>query len=288
MNSNKTELKNYQKLNTLPLHVEVWRPESSVPLHYHDCVELLLTIDGNALCQINENTRLKFHKGDLFVISGDLAHRIYDLKDFSAYRILFDISLLDGLCTEVKNSPGYNSMISMSSLSFSGYGYSAALYVNEFYFDRIVAMFKEVICEYEHGEYMHENYMIQCLHVLITLIMKCYDDRVRNKKITPADLAVGIMQTRLHEKLVIADIAKEFGITPRYFRTLFEERWGVPPAQFLTDLRLRKAKTLLLLADMSITDIAMACGFCDNSHFSNVFTKNEGISPREYRKTLQH
>lgn len=287
MNSNKTELKNHQKLNTLPLHVEVWRPESPIPMHYHDCVEILLVSEGNALCQVNENTRLKFRKGDLFAISGDLAHTIYDIKGFSAYRLLFDISLLDGLCDEIKNSSGYTSMISMSGVSGGRYRHSAALSVNDFYFDRIASMFEELICEYEHGEYMHENYMIQCLHVLVTLIMKCYDDRVRHKKITPADLAIGIMQTRLHEKLVIADIAKHFGITPRYFRTLFEERWGVPPAQFLTDLRLRKAKTLLLLTDMSVTEIAFACGFCDNSHFSNVFTKNEGVSPREYRKTLQ-
>ena len=102
MNNNKTALKNYQKLNTLPLHIEVWRPESSVPMHYHDCVELLLTTNGNALCQVGD-VRLKFAKGDLFVISGDLAHSIYDVKNFSAYRLLFDISLLDGLCEEIKN-----------------------------------------------------------------------------------------------------------------------------------------------------------------------------------------
>ena len=287
MNSNKTTLKNYQKLNTLPLHIEVWRPESSVPMHYHDCVELLLTSGGGALCQVNEYTRLKFSKGDLFLISGDLVHHIYDLKNFSAYRLLFDVSLLDGLCDEIKNSPGYNTLITMSSISPNIYGHYACLLVNEFYFDRIAAIFEEMICEYEHGEYMHETYMIQCLHVLITLIMKCYDDRVRHKKITPADFAVGIMQRNLHEKIVVSDIAKEFGITPRYFRTVFEQRWGVPPAQFLTDLRLRKAKTLLALSNTPITEIAMACGFCDNSHFSNVFTKNEGVSPREYRKNLQ-
>ena len=287
MNSNKTELKNYQKLNTLPLHVEVWKPELPVPMHYHDCVELLLVSGGNALCQVNESTRLKFSKGDLFAISGDLTHTIYDVKNFSAYRLLFDISLLDGLCDEIKNSSGYNSMITMSGLAISNYGHAAALLVNDFYFTRLASIFEELICEYEYGEYMHENYMIQCLHVLITLIMKCYDNRIKHKKTTHADLAVSIMQRELNEKIVIADIAKHFGITPRYFRTLFEERWGVPPAQFLTDLRLRKAKTLLILTDMSVTEIAYACGFCDNSHFSNVFTKSEGISPREYRKTLQ-
>lgn len=287
MNSNKTELKNYQKLNNFPFHIEVWCPETSAPLHYHDCVELLLVSGGTALCQLAE-TILKFSKGDLFVISGDLAHTIYDVKDFSAYRILFDLSLLDGLCDEIKNSSGYNSLISMSCIPCGKYGYHSSLKVKDFYFDRIAAMFEEMLCEYEHGEYMHETYMLQCLHLLITLMIKCYDDHICHKKITPADLAVGIMQRHLHEKIVVADIAKQFGITSRYFRRLFEERWGIPPAQFLTDLRIRKAKTLLLLTDMPITEIAFACGFCDNSHFSNVFTKNEGCSPREYRKNLQN
>lgn len=287
MTSNKTELKDYQKLNTLPLHVEVWHPDTPIPLHYHDCVELLLVSEGSAICQTDE-TRLKFAKGDLIVISGDLAHAIYEVKNFSAYRLLFDVTLLDGLCDEIKNSSGYNSMISMSSISCRKYGYHSSLRVNEFYFNRISAMFEEMLCEYEHGEYMHETYIVQCLHVLITLIIKCYDDRIHHKKITPADHAVGIIQRQLNEKIVIADIAKHFGITPRYFRQIFEERWGVTPTQFLTDLRLSKAKTLLLLTDMPITDIAMACGFCDNSHFSNVFTKSEGVSPREYRKNLQN
>lgn len=283
MNNNRVELKNYQKLNTLPLHIELWHPESSCPLHHHDCVELLLATKGSILCQVN-NSSLKFTKGDLFVISGDLVHAIYDVKNFSAYRILFDFSLLDNLCEDIKNSPGYTALFLMSSLGYTKYGYPSCLYVKDFYFDRISAILNDMILEYQSETYLQANYLQQCFYMALTLILKAFDDRVRHKAHTPAVPAVSIMQQHLHEKISVAEIAKHFGISENYFRIVFEEHWGTSPLQFITDLRIRRAKTLLSLSDKPIIEIAMACGFYDSSHFSNVFLKKVGYTPSEYRK----
>ena len=117
-----------------------------------------------------------------------------------------------------------------------------------------------------------------------TLILKAFDDRVRHKAHTPAVPAVRIMQQHLHEKISVAEIAKHFGISENYFRLVFEEHWGTSPVKFITDLRIRRAKTFLLLSDKPIIEIAMACGFYDSSHFSNVFLKKVGYTPSEYRK----
>lgn len=283
MNNNKTELKNHIKLNNFPFHIELWHPETSIPLHYHDCAEILLTADGSALCQVGD-VRLKFTKGDLFIISGDVAHTLHDVKDFSAYRILFDFSLLEELDETLKKSPGYVTMFTMSSIGCGKRGYPSCLVVNDLYFERITTVMNDMIHEYSNNGYMQEYYLRQSFYLLITLILKSYDDRVQHKEYNTSDLAIPFIENHLHEKISISDMAKQFGLSEQYFRYLFEKQWGISPMQFIIDLRIRKAKTLLLLSDMPIVKIAMACGFYDSSHFSNTFLKSEGIPPNEYRK----
>lgn len=283
MTNNKTKIQDYIKLNTFPFHIELWHPENPIPLHYHDCVELLLTKSGSALCHVGD-IRLKFNKGDLFVISGDSSHTIHDAKDFYAYRILFDFSLLDRLDDNIKRTPGYITLFSLSGFGCDKFGYRSCLHVKDFYFDRISALLNDMIYEYENISGMTELYLQECFNMFVTLLLKTYDDRIRTKKHTPAEILPTFIQDHLNEKISVSDVAKHIGVSEQYCRRLFKEHWGLSPMQFITDLRMRKAKALLALDTAPITQIAMVCGFCDSSHFSNAFYKIEGITPSEYRK----
>ncbi|NOY10392.1 MAG: helix-turn-helix transcriptional regulator, partial [Spirochaetes bacterium] len=55
---------------------------------------------------------------------------------------------------------------------------------------------------------------------------------------------------------------------------------------YLTDVRLQKAKELLLYSDMSITSIAYEVGYQDSNYFSSLFKKVEGITPSEYKNKV--
>ena len=83
----------------------------------------------------------------------------------------------------------------------------------------------------------------------------------------------------------ITDQIAKMGFHPDYFRRCFKEETGKTPLEYLTSLRIRQAKTLLLQDNfISVENVAFNCGFTDNLYFSTCFKKHVGISPMQYRK----
>ncbi len=82
----------------------------------------------------------------------------------------------------------------------------------------------------------------------------------------------------------IAEIAHECGLSSGYFARAFKLSTGVPPYQWLTKMRVERAKELLKDPRCELADIAQLCGFVDQSHFTRVFSRSEGYSPGRWRR----
>jgi len=78
-------------------------------------------------------------------------------------------------------------------------------------------------------------------------------------------------------------VAKVFHYSSHYIRHIFKKQTGMSIKEFKTAQIIKKAKLLLKMSDNRITDIAAACGFENPSYFTEVFTKEVGISPKDYR-----
>lgn len=96
--------------------------------------------------------------------------------------------------------------------------------------------------------------------------------------------AIRYMMENLNTELTVADIAFSVHISPSHFSHLFKQETGIAPMDYLTGLRLEKAKELLCSLELSISEIAERCGYEDPSHFSRVFKKAQGIPPSVYRR----
>lgn len=70
----------------------------------------------------------------------------------------------------------------------------------------------------------------------------------------------------------------------KYFIKLFKKYIGVSPQRFRTNIRIEKAKELLINSDMNNEDITYAVGYSDPLYFSRVFKKHTGVSPRVFRE----
>ena len=81
----------------------------------------------------------------------------------------------------------------------------------------------------------------------------------------------------------IAQLAKDSQISEVYFRRLFKERFGMPPKQFIINLRIGKAKLLLSEGHLKIWAVSEACGFPDPYSFCRIFRQHTGMTPQEYR-----
>jgi AraC-like DNA-binding protein len=79
-------------------------------------------------------------------------------------------------------------------------------------------------------------------------------------------------------------LARRSGVSVAHFGRIFHEDIGLPPRAYFQYRRVQVAKQMLLRADRSITEIAHDLGFNDGAHLSGQFRRQEGLSPRDYRK----
>ncbi len=86
------------------------------------------------------------------------------------------------------------------------------------------------------------------------------------------------------KNLYIGDIAKHIGYTVPYLTTKFKLCYGVTPKTYLLQIRLQKAKDLLLTTDMLSREIAYALGFTDELYFIRFFKKYIGVTPRQFKE----
>lgn len=86
--------------------------------------------------------------------------------------------------------------------------------------------------------------------------------------------------------LTVSNIASHIGITRTHLYRIFDQQSHQSVQNCITDFRLKKAVMLLENSTSAIGDIALSCGFSDQSHFSSMFKKKYQLSPSQYRKQL--
>jgi len=96
--------------------------------------------------------------------------------------------------------------------------------------------------------------------------------------------AVTLMESNIEETLSTDDIAQLVGLSRRQLERQFKQYLGTMPSRYYLELRLKKARQLLLESNSSIVQIGLMCGFSSGAHFSTAFGAQFGITPREERQ----
>ena len=92
------------------------------------------------------------------------------------------------------------------------------------------------------------------------------------------------MQEHLAEEVSLSVLAEEFHLNAQYISQLFKNEIGVGFLAYLTNIRMEKAKKLLLSTSLSVAEIAERSGYGDYRVFTKTFKKTEGITPSQYRR----
>lgn len=96
--------------------------------------------------------------------------------------------------------------------------------------------------------------------------------------------AKNLMQADLETDIVLADIARECGLSVSYFARAFKKTTGLPPHRWLLRHRVERAKEMMQTSRTPLAEIALACGFADQSHFSRVFSQLTGVAPGAWQR----
>ena len=148
------------------------------------------------------------------------------------------------------------------------------------------------------GVFSKYTVRLAVVHVIILLIQKfrCKDScDVRMKSDTPDAYFSGttgrkvqnvrrIINSNLEKEISIEELACKVNLNRTTLQKIFKEMYGLTVNEYRTKARLQLAKNLLVSTDLSITEIAGRCGYANASKFSEVFKRNEGVLPKDWRK----
>ena len=96
--------------------------------------------------------------------------------------------------------------------------------------------------------------------------------------------AIAYIQEHLGEEITLEAIATQLNMSQYYFCHLFKQSMGISPYQYVLQQRINKAKQLLKQRQLTITDVALECGFANQTHFTKYFRKLTGATPKNYRE----
>lgn len=94
------------------------------------------------------------------------------------------------------------------------------------------------------------------------------------------------MRDQIGRPVLQSELTKLAGLSASRFHTVFRAATGLPPQRYLMNLRLRAAQEQLISTRIPVNEIAQAVGFRDAFHFSRMFKRASGMSPRAYRQRI--
>ncbi|NIZ47525.1 AraC family transcriptional regulator [Entomospira nematocerorum] len=96
--------------------------------------------------------------------------------------------------------------------------------------------------------------------------------------------AVRYMHQNFAKNLTLEEVSRIAKLSPSYFSRLFKAEMGVSFVEYLNQIRINESKRKLQFTNLSLVDIASACGFSDQSYFTKIFKRTQGLSPGRYRQ----
>lgn len=127
---------------------------------------------------------------------------------------------------------------------------------------------------------------------LLKIVSKAVDELKRNQQTVSyensavqsnvADRVIAYMEKHISDKFTLKDLARLFGLSPNYLGILIKQTSGKSFVELSTELRIKKAKALLLSGEFKVGEIGEMVGYKNYLSFYRVFCKIEGVPPTEY------
>ena len=250
--------------------------------HWHEKIELLYFMDGEALIKCN-SLEIPAKKGNLIVINSNELHQGWCMTESTDYYcIIFDTSLFQSRHVDVCEAK-YINPISGNRILFKN-----RIESNEY----VTNLIHEFVKEYEAKQIGYEMAVKATLyqllvfllrnHVRVFLTSREYDARMKNLKRFNGVLEY--IENNYSEKITIDRLCAMANVSRFYFCRLFKSITNKSLGEYLNRLRVNKAEELLKSGNCNITEAAMSCGFDDMNYFSRVFKKYKNESPSSMLK----
>lgn len=250
----------------------------SVEPHTHDFYQIIFCKNRGGQIIINENKYCAKSNYVYFIKPGAL-HSIVGGIDMHIIEIKFLI--LDNTLNKYMDKVPEEfqlediSFMKMLFLHIAKEGIESKIYCNETVNSVLKLFLTKVVHEFNHIT-APENLGYQ-------VYTDIPEHEKNNTDILILDLKNYIEQN-LEKNITLDELAQKVNLNKTYFIKRFKIMWNMSPIKFINNLRIEKAKRLMLSGKLSMQKISEAVGFNSIHYFSRAFKQSEGVSPSEYSK----
>ncbi|HHC7307898.1 TPA: helix-turn-helix domain-containing protein [Vibrio campbellii] len=281
------QLKAHQKHSHLKFAYVDGHHHCDFAAHKHDFSELFLVVSGSGKHTVAEY-EYPLHKGDVFVINGDIEHGFRDVNKLKIINLMFDSSTPFFEIPSMRQLSGYQAMFKVEPIARQTTEYKAKLTLDRQQLPEIERLLSVLKAEYEASQPGFEVMLTSLMQQLVIALSRMYQDQSQELPQTTLALSRALVFIEQHFSDVGVNsdaIAKAAFISKRQLERLFRQFLDTSPNQYLRDVQLNYATKLLCEEnERSVQHIAELCGFSDSNYFSKCFKQKFQHSPRSYRK----
>lgn len=268
---------------SFPLFVQFGGHDVPLFVHGHeDFYELVTVLDGSAE-HIVDGERSAISKGDVFVIGNGISHGFDNTHGLRICNIMYRPEMLFSGDMDIRKIPGFHALFLLEPYFSSTQRFQSRLRLTPADLALVMPLLDRAESEYTSDLPGRNTMVLACVRQLAVLLSRLYDCPTKPREISGMADAVAFMETHFAETLSISDVIERSHYSQRHFIRLFSAAYGMTPQRYLLDVRIRHASAMLRDSGLSVTEVAMRCGFGDPNYFSRIFRKYSGNSPSEFR-----
>jgi AraC-like DNA-binding protein/quercetin dioxygenase-like cupin family protein len=265
-------IKTLSEKHTIKLYENKHQEKNEVARHQHDIShQLLYVLDGEGRCELH-NTSQELRPDSIVLISPHTEHAIHALSKMTVLVLEFNSHHLADDVNAYLVKPVFS--------------VSRVLNLSLFESSEIRQLLRKMLFEQSQVHPIHAiGLKLLLAQVLYQLTIMQQEDMTQDMNARRAKWLKNYLETRYFEITSMEELAAKAGVSSRYMNQVFKEMYDTTPYQFLTEVRLVKAKKMLQESDREIVSICFEVGFEAVSTFYRVFKKYVGVTPNVYRRT---
>lgn len=249
------------------------------PLHEHDFFELVAVYKGDGVHVLN-GAGIPVHPNELFLIFPGQTHCYKDFSHLVLLNFMFDPAILAPYMGVFEKINEFQ-MFFQKDTWIKQMHFTDELTMSQL--DNLVFRITEEQMNARPAFSIMQTTML--IEALVLVLRKCFclseNDAAADNKLVPV---LNHIENNFQSKLTLKELAAVAGMSVPNFCRHFRNRMKISPIQYLLELRVKKAKNLLVNSSLPIAVIALKTGFNDSNYFAKKFVQITGTPPRMYRK----
>ena len=254
----------------------------STPLkanHYHPFFELIHINSGSTRFLLKD-TLYNLERGDTLLIAPRELHHPQLYTDVTC-----DVTYI-----YFKPEHLQQELIALSKNAYTGGNTSYIGTVPSIYQNELTHLFNRLHTESNSIDELSPYFMSLQLSEILLFFMRhsilgCHELDISSTSEVDILQATKYIYQNYRKPITLEETASVAGLSPTYFSKKFKQVTGIGFKEYLNYIRLKNAAAALYSTDSTITSIALEYGFSDSNYFKDLFKKEYGVSPREYRKS---